>query len=115
MSVTSWHAQDTSHCSSDIDELFLCGSLPFDHYTMQMPVRAIQFVRRHRALSILCCLYSAFAGAPGVLFYMQSDIVAPYISKYGTDEQRKRFLPSMTAGKCITAIGMSEPGAGRSE
>ncbi|XP_065193864.1 long-chain specific acyl-CoA dehydrogenase, mitochondrial-like [Sycon ciliatum] len=52
------------------------------------------------------------AGATGLSFYAHSDIVMPYLSKYGSDEQRKRFIPAMTAGTCITAIAMSEPGAG---
>lgn len=36
----------------------------------------------------------------------------PYIANYGTEEQIKRFIPQMTAGKCIGAIAMTEPGAG---
>lgn len=39
----------------------------------------------------------------------------PYISKYGNKEQIERFIPEMTAGRCIGAIAMTEPGAGRSE
>lgn len=38
----------------------------------------------------------------------------PYISKYGSREQIERFIPEMTAGRCISAIAMTEPGAGRS-
>merc|ERR1712071_167264 len=41
-----------------------------------------------------------------------SDICMPYIVNFGTDEQKTRFLPEMTAGKCISAIAMTEPGAG---
>ncbi|XP_065193885.1 long-chain specific acyl-CoA dehydrogenase, mitochondrial-like isoform X3 [Sycon ciliatum] len=54
----------------------------------------------------------AYAGATGVMFALHSDVNMPYFSKYGSDEQRKRFIPAMTAGTCITAIGMSEPCAG---
>ena len=61
----------------------------------------------------LYSLSSAQAGASGVFFSLHSDVIVPYLSKYGSDEQRKRFIPAMTSGKCITAIGMSEPGAGR--
>ena len=38
----------------------------------------------------------------------------PYISNYGSKEQIERFIPEMTAGRCINAIAMTEPGAGRS-
>lgn len=38
----------------------------------------------------------------------------PYISHYGSKEQIERFIPEMTAGRCIGAIAMTEPGAGRS-
>ncbi len=38
----------------------------------------------------------------------------PYIVNYGSKEQIDRFIPKMTAGKCIGAIAMTEPGAGRS-
>lgn len=54
-------------------------------------------------------MYSNCSG-PG--FSLHSDIVMPYISKYGSREQIERFIPTMTAGKCIAAIAMTEPGAG---
>lgn len=57
-------------------------------------------------------MYSNCTG-PG--FGLHSDIVMPYIAKYGNKEQIERFIPSMTAGKCIGAIAMTEPGAGRSD
>lgn len=55
-------------------------------------------------------MYSNCSG-PG--FALHSEIVMPYISNYGTKEQIDRFIPEMTAGKCIGAIAMTEPGAGR--
>ena len=45
-------------------------------------------------------------------FTLQSDIVADYIVHYGSDEQRARYLPGMVAGTTISAIAMTEPGAG---
>jgi alkylation response protein AidB-like acyl-CoA dehydrogenase len=36
----------------------------------------------------------------------------PYILKYGTDEQKKRWLPSFVSGEMMTAIAMTEPGTG---
>jgi len=39
-------------------------------------------------------------------------IVAPYILHYGTEEQKKRWLPRMATGELVGAIAMSEPGTG---
>lgn len=43
---------------------------------------------------------------------LHNDIVVPYITAYGTDEQKERWLPKCAAGEIITAIAMTEPGAG---
>ncbi|KAM9327646.1 long-chain specific acyl-CoA dehydrogenase, mitochondrial [Pholidichthys leucotaenia] len=53
-----------------------------------------------------------YCNCSGPGFSLHSDIIMPYIVKYGTKEQIKRFIPNMTAGKCISAIAMTEPGAG---
>jgi acyl-CoA dehydrogenase len=45
-------------------------------------------------------------------FYLHSDIIAPYIELYGTDDQRARYLPKMASGELVAAIAMTEPGAG---
>ena len=55
-------------------------------------------------------LASANISGPG--FYLHSDIIAPYILRLGTDEQKRRWLPQCASGECILAIAMSEPGAG---
>jgi len=45
-------------------------------------------------------------------FTLQSDIVADYLVHYGSEEQKQRHLPAMVAGTTISAIAMTEPGAG---
>ncbi|PLT31384.1 acyl-CoA dehydrogenase family protein [Peribacillus deserti] len=43
---------------------------------------------------------------------LHNDIVVPYITAYGTEEQKQRWLPGCLSGDIITAIAMTEPGAG---
>lgn len=43
---------------------------------------------------------------------LHNDIVIPYIETYGTEEQKKRWLPGTISGDLISAIAMTEPGAG---
>lgn len=51
-------------------------------------------------------------GLSGVGFPLHTDIVVPYITRYGNEEQKRRWLPGAVSGECITAIAMSEPAAG---
>ena len=51
-------------------------------------------------------------GANGPGFSVHSDIIVPYLIKLGNDEQKKRWLPGCVTGELITAIAMTEPGAG---
>ncbi len=43
---------------------------------------------------------------------LHADIVCPYIADYGTEEQKKKWLPKSVTGQFISAIAMTEPGAG---
>jgi len=52
------------------------------------------------------------AGANGPGFLVHTDIVVPYLSSLGTPEQKRRWLPGCVRGETITAIAMTEPGAG---
>jgi alkylation response protein AidB-like acyl-CoA dehydrogenase len=54
----------------------------------------------------------ARAGVTGPGFVVHSDLVAPYISTFGTEEQKHRWLPRMVRGEAIGALGLTEPGAG---
>ena len=51
-------------------------------------------------------------GGSGVGFTLHNDVMAPYLLHLTTDEQKKRWLPGFCSGELITAIAMSEPGAG---
>lgn len=54
----------------------------------------------------------ARAGVSGIGFGLHSEIVAPYILHYGTEEQKKKYLPLLATGEMVGAIAMSEPAAG---
>jgi acyl-CoA dehydrogenase len=51
-------------------------------------------------------------GITGPGFSVHSDIIAPYLLKWGTDAQKEHYLPIMARGEIITAIGMTEPNCG---
>ena len=51
-------------------------------------------------------------GGSGVGFTLHNDVVAPYLLKLGTEEQKQRWLPGFCSGEIITAIAMTEPGTG---
>ena len=51
-------------------------------------------------------------GVDGFGIALHNSIVAPYILHYGSEEQKKKWLPRMATGELIGAIAMTEPGAG---
>src|SRR3954454_14663263 len=52
------------------------------------------------------------AGASGPGFSVHSDIIVPYLTGIANEEQKRRWLPGCVTGETITAIAMTEPGAG---
>jgi alkylation response protein AidB-like acyl-CoA dehydrogenase len=54
----------------------------------------------------------AKSGFSGPMFSLGTDIVIPYISRFGSEGQKQRWLPKLTSGEWISAIGMSEPETG---
>jgi acyl-CoA dehydrogenase len=80
----------------------LCASMPeeyggaggdFRHETILMEVQGVM-------------------GIDGFGASLHNAIVAPYILHYGSEEQKKKWLPRMASGELIGAIAMTEPGAG---
>jgi len=48
----------------------------------------------------------------GIGFSLHNDVVAPYLLRLATEEQKQRWLPKFCTGELITAIAMTEPGTG---
>ena len=80
----------------------LCASMPEEYGGAGGSFAHEAVINRHYSLSG----FDAF-GAP-----LHSGIVAPYILNYGTEEQKKRWLPKLATGELVGAIAMSEPGTG---
>lgn len=54
----------------------------------------------------------AKAGASGLAIPLHNDVIGPYLTSLATEEQKRRWLPGFCSGEIITAIAMTEPGAG---
>jgi len=53
-----------------------------------------------------------YSGGAATGFSLQSDIVVNYLVSYGSEEQKREWLPKMVSGEVVTAIAMTEPGTG---
>ena len=94
-----------------------CGTRPVierlpvhDHATP----RRIRWFRDHadKLYSVIQMEELARGGFTGIGFGLHSEIVAPYILHYGTEEQKAKYLPKLASGEMVGAIAMSEPAAG---
>merc|ERR1719369_2630345 len=60
----------------------------------------------------IVCEEMSYALCTSPALALHSTIVMPYLEHYGSKAQQERYIPEMTAGKCIGSIGMTEPDAG---
>lgn len=51
-------------------------------------------------------------GHSGLATPLHSDVVVPYITSFGSEDIKKKYLPKCVTGEMVTAIGMTEPNAG---
>src|SRR4051812_5644662 len=52
------------------------------------------------------------SGASGPGFLIHTDLVATYLLSFGTEAQKRQWLPKMVSGEAIGSLGMTEPHAG---
>jgi acyl-CoA dehydrogenase len=52
------------------------------------------------------------AGGTSITILVHTDLATPYVTNFGTEEQKRRWLPAFASGEMITAIGVTEPDAG---
>ena len=107
--VTPLHAdwEDQGHVAREVWSQagangFLCMSLPEEYGG----------AGADKLYSVAQMEELARAGTTGIGFGLHSEIVAPYILHYGTEEQKRKYLPQMASGAVVGAIAMSEPAAG---
>ncbi len=62
--------------------------------------------------SVIVCEELTRTNHTGLAAPLHSDVVVPYISEFGSEEQKQKFLPGCVSGDIITAIAMTEPNTG---
>jgi len=81
---------------------FLCPAMPGEYGG----------VGADRLYSMILLEELAPLGGLGISLGMHSDIVAPYLVEFATEEVKRHYLPRMATGELIGALAMSEPVAG---
>jgi alkylation response protein AidB-like acyl-CoA dehydrogenase len=84
------------------DNGFLCMSMPSDFGGSDADMLY--------SIAQMECLSAA--GFSGIGFSLHTEIVAPYILRYGTEAQKAQYLPKLASGEMVSAIAMTEPSAG---
>jgi acyl-CoA dehydrogenase len=52
------------------------------------------------------------SGGFAITVLVHTDLASPYVTNYGSDDQKEKWLPSFATGELVTAIGVTEPDAG---
>ena len=81
---------------------FLCTSMPPEYGG----------AGADRLYSMILIEEQARANNSSLGWGLHSDIVAPYLLHYGSEEVKRKYLPRMASGEMIGAIAMTEPGTG---
>lgn len=84
------------------DQGFLCMDIPEEYGGLGADWLYSVILQEEMARTRSCGLAAA----------LHSDIVVPYITTFGNEEQKRKYLPGCIAGDIITAIAMTEPNAG---
>jgi len=130
--TSSWRDSDTTALGELADKFFARELTPHrDKFEQQHYVDRDVWTKAGE-LGLLCCsIPEEYGGGGGTFAHdlavveaqaraldtgfgntVHSGIVGHYILAYGTEEQRRRWLPGMATGQTITAVAMTEPGAG---
>ena len=81
---------------------FLCPSVPEEFGGLELDFRYNMIMAEESCKRMVTALG----------FGLHNDIVVPYIIKNGNEEQKRKYLPGCLSGEIVTAIAMTEPGAG---
>ncbi len=81
---------------------FLCLTIPEEYGGMGVD----------RYFSAVLMEEQTYVGVNGPGFSVHSDIIANYIFNFGTEDQKREWLPKMARGEAIGAVAMTEPGTG---
>jgi acyl-CoA dehydrogenase len=84
------------------DQGFLCMDVPEEYGGLGADWLYSVIVNEEMTRSGIC----------GVAASLHSDVVVPYISAFGSEELKHRYLPGCVSGDTITAVAMTEPDAG---
>lgn len=84
------------------EEGFLCTSVPKEYGGM-----GADFLH-----SVIVTEELALTGHTGLAAPLHSDVVVPYITSYGSEALKRKFLPPCISGDMISAVAMTEPNAG---
>ncbi len=83
-------------------EGFLCPSVPQEYGGLGGDYRYALIVSEEMSHTWITGL-----AAP-----LHSDIIVPYIQSFGSEAQKRKYLPGCVSGDIVTAVAMTEPDAG---